>query len=221
MLVVAGAAVVAVIRKIGCRFIPEIFPGRAYVGVGERNVAVSGHVDPILLGFDFQLLLQNVDQDRHRHRLSVAEVVNSVRSGTRFLAARPGALAGGVQGPQAALDDVVNVGEVAGQVGTVLSPVHRDGLPLEDVACEGEISHVGPAPRAVDGEEAEPGDGEAVDVVVGVGDLLAGFFGGGVEAGGAVCAIGLGEGDAVVEPVDGAGGGPNDGGLGSCRHAGL
>ena len=76
---------------------------------------------------------------------------------------------------------------------------------MEDVLGEEKVSHVGSPPGAVDGEEAESGEGEAVDVVVGVGDLLAGFLGGGVEAGGLVGAVELGERVLGVEAVDGAG----------------
>lgn len=51
-------------------------------------------------------------------------------------------------------------------------------------------------------------------MVVGVGDFLPGFLGGGVEAGGLVGPVELREGILGVEAVDGAGGSPDDGGLG-------
>jgi len=85
---------------------------------------------------------------------------------------------------------------------------------MEDVFGEEEVSHVGSSPGAVDGEETESGEGEAVNVVVGVGDFLAGLLGGGVEAGGLVGAVELGERVLGVEAVDGAGRSPDNGGLG-------
>jgi len=58
-------------------------------------------------------------------------------------------------------------------------------------------------------------------VIVSVSDLLAGFFGGGVEASGLVGAVRFGERNLLVEPVDGTGRGPNDCGLRVGRFAGL
>nr|CAD1831391.1 unnamed protein product [Ananas comosus var. bracteatus] len=60
------------------------------------------------------------------------------------------------------------------------------GRPRRMSRREGEVGHVGAATGAVDGEEAEGGDGEAADVVVGVGDLLAGLLSGGERGGGAI-----------------------------------
>jgi len=58
-------------------------------------------------------------------------------------------------------------------------------------------------------------------MIVSVSDFLAGFFGGGIETSGLVSAIWFGERDLLVEPVNGTGGGPNDGGLRVGRFAGL
>lgn len=58
-------------------------------------------------------------------------------------------------------------------------------------------------------------------MIVSVSDFLAGFFGGGVEASGLVGAVRFGERDLLVEPVDGTGRGPNDGGLRVGRFAGF
>jgi len=59
------------------------------------------------------------------------------------------------------------------------------GLPWRNnIIGEGEVGHVRPHPWTMDGEEIEANNGEAVDVVIGVGYHLAGFFCGGVERGG-------------------------------------
>ncbi|CAA6671032.1 unnamed protein product [Spirodela intermedia] len=152
----------------------------ADVGVGEGHVAVAGHLD------------DNRDQGGHRHRLGVAQVVDPVRGGLPLLAAAAGALAGGVERGDATLHDVVDVGEVPGQV-------------HPDVAGEGEVGHIRPPPWPVDGEEAEAGDGEPVDVVVRVGDLLAGLL----------------KGHLLVEAIDGTGGGPDHRRLRIGGFAGL
>nr|CAD1831387.1 unnamed protein product [Ananas comosus var. bracteatus] len=87
---------------------------------------------------------------------------------------------------EATLDNIVDVGEVTGNGVVVGAFEEVNGAATEDVAGEGEVGHVGAATGAVDGEEAEGGDGEAADVVVGVGDLLAGLLSGGERGGGAI-----------------------------------
>ena len=58
-------------------------------------------------------------------------------------------------------------------------------------------------------------------MIVGVCDFLTGFFGCGVEASGPVGLVRFGKWNLLVEPVDGAGRGPNDRGLRVRRFAGL
>jgi hypothetical protein len=201
--------------------VAELLPGQADVCVRVGHVAIAGHLHHVLLGLHPQVPLQDGHQRGHRDGRRVPQVEDPVRRRAALLAAGAGAPARRVQRRQAAAHDVVDVGEVPGEVDAVPAPVHRDGLPLEDVAGEGEVGHVGAPPRTVHGEEAEAGDGEAVDVVVGVGDLLAGLLGGGVQRRRPVGAVRLREGDAVVEAVDGGGGRPHDGRLRVGVLAGL
>jgi hypothetical protein len=203
------------------RLVAELLPGQADVGVRVGHVAIAGHLHHTLLGLHPQVPLQDGHHGGHRDGRRVPQVEDPVGRRAALLAAGTGAPARRVQRREAAEHDVVDVGEVPGEVDVVPAPVHRDGLPLEDVAGEGEVGHVGAAPRPVHGEEAEAGDGEAVDVVVGVGDLLAGLLGGGVQRRRVVGAVRLREGDAVVEAVDGGGGGPDDGRLRVGVLAGL
>ena len=73
---------------------------------------------------------------------------------------------GGLRGDaHDALDDVVDVGEVAGHLAAV---EHVDRLAREDRLGELEQRHVGAAPRTVDGEEAKPGGRQAEEVAVGM-----------------------------------------------------
>ncbi|GER35037.1 root hair defective 3 GTP-binding protein [Striga asiatica] len=95
------------------------------------------------------------------------------------------------------------------------------GLPFQDILCEEEVSHVGPAPGPIHGEEPKPSYGKAVYVVVGMGYLLTGLFGGSVQAGGPVSLVLFGKRDFVVEPIDRAGRGPHNRGLWIGRFAGL
>jgi hypothetical protein len=70
---------------------------------------------------------------------------------------------------------------------------HVDGTAFEDGLGEQEQGHVGTTPRAIHGEEAQAGGGQAVQVAVGVGHQLVGLLGGGVDAHRVVHAVVLGE----------------------------
>nr|DAD45542.1 TPA_asm: hypothetical protein HUJ06_003772 [Nelumbo nucifera] len=74
-----------------------------------------------------------------------------------FLPSASGTLARRVQRPQTTLYDVVNVGEIPGEIDPVFPPVHSYRLPLENVSGKEEVSHVGSSPGAIDGEESQPG----------------------------------------------------------------
>lgn len=86
-------------------------------------------------------------------------------------------------------DDVVDVGEVALAVSVVED---LDAVTLHEAVGRGEVEHVGAAGRAVDGEEAEAGGRDVIELRVGVGHELVAFFRCGVE------------GDRVVDLVVGA-----------------
>jgi len=88
-----------------------------------------------------------------------------------------------IQYPDHALDDVVDVGEVALHV-PIVEDIDRasfDGRLREE-----EERHVGPSPGAVDREEAQPGGRDAEQVAVGVRHQFVGLLAGGVEADGVV-----------------------------------
>ena len=95
-------------------------------------------------------------------------------------------------------DDVVDVGEVAFHVAVV---VQVDRVAVQDGAGEGEQRHVGPAPGAVHGEEAQAGGRDAEQVRVAVRHQLVGALGGGVQADRMVGGAGLGERNVAVEAV--------------------
>uniref|UniRef100_A0A8R7UZT1 Uncharacterized protein n=1 Tax=Triticum urartu TaxID=4572 RepID=A0A8R7UZT1_TRIUA len=199
--------------EAGGGLVPELLPRQADVGVREGHVPVPGHLHHVLLRVHPQVPLQDRHQRRHRHRRRVPQVEDPVRRRPALPPARPRAPPRRVQRRQAPAHDVVDVREVPGEVHVVPAPVHGDRLPLEDVPGEGEVGHVRPPPGSVHGEEAEAGHGQAVDVVVCVGDLLAGLLGGRVERRRPVRAVRLREGHRVVEPVDGGGGRPHHGRL--------
>ena len=85
---------------------------------------------------------------------------------------------GPVEDSDDALDDIVDVGEVA-PVPAVVE--HVDGAVLEDVASEPEQRHVRAAPWSVDGEEPQAGGGDRVEMAVAVRHQLVRLLGGAIE----------------------------------------
>jgi len=113
--------------------------------------------------------------------------------------------------PDDTFDDVVDVGEVA----THLSVVEDvDRFAFQDGLGEQEHRHVRSTPGAVDGEEAETGGWEAVEMAVGMGHQFVGLLRGGVEAQRVVHVVVDAEGHRRVGPVDGGGRG-----VGQVLHA--
>lgn len=149
----------------------------------ELNVAIPGKCHHLPVRLDLQQPLQYADKIGDRNGGGVAEVVDPNLCRPRLLAAAPRALLRCVESRHASPDDVVDVSEIPGDRAAVRCLEDRDRLALEDVPREEEVGHVGPTPGAVDGEEPEPREGEPVDVVVRVGDLLASLLGGRVQAG--------------------------------------
>ncbi len=107
-----------------------------------------------------------------------------------------------VRGADHALDDVVDIGEVAA-VAAVVEDLDRAAR--EDGVGEFHRRHVGPAPGAVDREEAQARAGQAVEMGVGMRHQLVGALGGGVELERMVDALALLEGHGGVGAVDARG----------------
>jgi hypothetical protein len=63
--------------------------------------------------------------------------------------------------PPAAPSSMSFFKSLAAHVGAVGGVEQHDEVAVDDAAGEGEVGHVGAAPRPVDGEEAEARDGEA------------------------------------------------------------
>lgn len=121
------------------------------------------------------------------------------------------------QGFDGAGDDVVDVGEVAlGFAGAE----ELDGLAGGDGLGEEGGGGVGAAPGAVNVEEAQAGEVEAVKVGVAVGHHFVGLFGGAVEGEGVAGIVVFGEGGRGAGAVNAAGGG-EDGMFGRVGAGGF
>ncbi len=114
----------------------------------------------------------------------------------------PGRAPRRVGGADHALDDVVDIGEVAA-VPAVVEDLDRTAL--EDGVGEFHRRHVGPAPGPVDREEAQAGAGQPVEMGVGVRHQLVRALGRGVELQRMVDALALLEGHRRVGAVDARG----------------
>ena len=159
---------------------------RAAVRVGDRHVA-GLHADKLAMtcevivfwqntGAD-QLLLKRGDVVQKVFGCAAADVVDGV--GRQREAVFAGlSLRGTLHDAEDALNDVVDVGEVALHVAVVED---LDRAALGERVGGGEVKHVRAACGSVDREEAEAGGRDIVELAVAVGQELVGFFSGRVE----------------------------------------
>lgn len=183
-----------------------LFQGRR-VGVGYRHVArLHGH--ELLVGLEVVVLGQDAGtdqlflQDGHE----VEEVFGGVVADVIYLVRRDGQsvftvlLLGGVlHDAHHSLHNVVDIGEVALAVAII---ENLDGLAFHQLVGEAEVSHVGTAGRAIDGEESEAGRGDVVELAIGMGHQLVALLGGGVEAYGVVYLVVCRIGHFLVATID-------------------
>lgn len=118
----------------------------------------------VVVGREHTLLhqhaLQRVDEVEKVLGVRVADVVDAVRGERQPVLAHLH-LGGGVHDAPDALDDVVDVGEVAAAVAHVED---LDGVAAAQLLGESEVGHVGPAHGAVHREEAQAGRGDGVEL---------------------------------------------------------
>lgn len=178
------------------------------VGVGVGDVAgLQGQ--QVFLGFFAQGVFYGFNVLDEFNRVVVADVedaVWSVAGGRVRVVAVPVRVGFGdlVTGAYDAFYDVVYVGEVPCVVAVV---EHGNGFAGQGVLGELEQRHVGSAPGAVYGEEAQSGCRQTVQMAVTVCHVLVGEFCGGVELQGVVYAVVLAERHAGVGAVYTAGAG--------------
>ena len=167
-----------------------VFEGRR-VGVGHGHIAgLHGHeflvgIEVVVLGQDagtHQLFLQDGHEVEKVFGRIVADVIYLVRWDGQSVLAVP--LLGSVlHDAHHSLHNVVDIGEVALAVAIV---ENLDGVAFHQLVGEAEVSHVGTTYGAIDGEEAEAGRGDVVELRVGMGHQLVALLRGGVEAHGVV-----------------------------------
>jgi len=177
--------------------------------MSELNISICWHGKHLLLRFHLKKLLQNRNKLTHRNRGSIPQIKNPKLRRPFLLPATPSTLLGRIQSPQTPLHNIVNVGEIPRHGPTIGGLKYRNLLSLENILREEEIRHVGSAPRPVNREEPKTSDGKPIYVVIAVSDFLASLLRRRVETSRLVCTVLLGERNLRIEPVDGAGRGPN------------
>lgn len=192
--------------------IAQVALERRGVGVGDGHVAGLHRHEllmrlKVITGREHTLLhqhaLQRVDEVEQVLGVRVADVVDAVRGERQPVLAHLH-LGRGTHDAPHALDNVVDVGEVAAAVAHVED---LDGVAAAQLLGEAEVGHVGPSHGAVDREEAQAGRGDGVELGVGGGHEFVGLLGGGVERHRRVDAVLLGERHLLVAAVDRAGAG--------------
>ena len=161
------------------------------VGIGHGHVTrLHGHellvgLEVVVLGQDAgtdQFFLQDGHEVEEVFGRVVADVIYLVRwDGQSVLAVL--LLRGVLHDAHHSLHDVVDIGKVALAVAIV---EYLDGLAFHQLVGESEVSHVGTAGGAIDGEEAKAGRGDVVELRVGMGHQLVALLRGGIEAHGVV-----------------------------------
>ena len=158
-------------------------------------------IEVVVLGQDtgtHKLFLQDGHEVEEVFGRVVADVIYLVRWDGQSVLTVP--LLGGVlHDAYHSLHDVVDIGEVALAVAII---EYLDGLAFHQLVGEAEISHVGTAGGAIDGEEAETGRGDVVELAIGMGHQLVALLGGGVEAYGVVHLVVCRIGHLLVAAID-------------------
>ena len=174
--------------RIGLVHVPRLH-GQEFLLAGLVNDAL-GH----------QTTLQRLHEVQQVLRLVVADVVDPgrVRASLAVIRGRV------VQHIDDSLYNVVDIGEIPLHI-TVVEDL--DGFALYQLFREGKIGHIRAAIGAVNREEAQTGGGDAVEMGIGVGHQLVGFFCGGVEGDGVGHVVVRGERGFLLVAVDGGGGG--------------
>ena len=161
------------------------------VGISHGHVA-GLHGYEFLVGLEivvlvqdtgtYQLFLQDGYEVKEVFGRVVTDVVHLVRGdGQSVLAVL---LLGGVlHDARHSLHDVVDIGEVALAVAIV---ENLYGFAFHQLVGEAKVSHIGTAGGAIDGEEAEAGRGDVVELAISMGHQLVALLRGGVEAHGVV-----------------------------------
>ena len=154
------------------------------VGEGDRHVALL-HVDEIACRAKARRGFDRGDEVHQSDRLLGADI-DDAPCGDRRQAVMlhrgyeppRGGGRGLRQQARHGLDEILHEGEVAFHISVI---INVDRAPLEQGRRKFEKRHVRPAPRPIDREETQHRDRNVIQMAIGMGHLLIGFFRGGVK----------------------------------------
>ena len=168
-------------------------------GIGIRGGDIAGlHGDKLLVGLEIEVLgehactdelfLEDIDEVEKVLGLATTDIIYCVWGyGQSVLALL--ALGSALHDADNAFYDVIDISKVSAAVAVVED---LDGLALQQLVGEAEIGHIGSSGRTIDGEEAQSGAWDVVQLGIAVGHELVRFLRRGIE------------GDGVVDTVVGA-----------------
>ena len=219
-----GAVSLTIVYLIPLRKLPKSFPdpnlgGKAVVAFEAGAVRIGGryvaglHADELPVAFEIKVLGQDACADEFLLEsgdivkqvlgCAAADVVDGVGRQREAVFAGP-LLRRALHDAEDALDDVVDVGEVALHIAVVED---LNGLAGLQFLRGGEIEHVRAAGGTVNGEEPQACGRNIVELAVAVRQKLIGLFGGRVEGDRVVDLVFYCEGHLFVAAVHGGAGG--------------
>ena len=195
------------LSQVGIGLESEVLLEGCRVSIGHGHVArLHGH--EFLVGFKvvvlrkhsctYKFFLQDGHEVEEVFGRVVADVIYLVRGDGQSIFAVL-LLRGVLHDAHHSLHDVVNIGEVALAVAIV---EYLDGLAFNKFVGEAEVSHVGTAGGAIDGEEAQAGRRNIIEFAICMSHQLVALLGGGVEAHGVVYLVVCRIGHLLIAAID-------------------
>ena len=179
------------------------------IGIGGGDVA-GLHGDELFVGFEVEVLGEDTGanqfflEDGHEIEevlgLAATDVINGIRWDGETVVALL-AFRGTLHHADDALDNVVDIGQVASAVAVV---VDLDGLALQELIGKAEVGHVGTTCGAIDREEAQARGGDVIELRIAVGEKLVALLGGCIKGYGIIHTVVGAKGDFLVAAIDGA-----------------
>lgn len=125
----------------------------------------------------------------HSDRGSISQIVDPVLCRAFLFVSTSCTLACSFKRSNTPLDNVIYICEVPGKIHLVMSFVYSYWFALQNIPCEGEISHVRPSLWSIYSEKSQTCDRESIYMIVCVSDFLPCFLCSCIEAGRLICSI--------------------------------
>ena len=192
----------------------EIFLQGGDIGVGHGDIAgLHGH--ELLVGFEIvigwkhtgthEFFLQDLYEIEEVLGLVITYIIYFIGGNGQTVLSHL-FLGGMLHDAGNAFYNIVHIGEIALAMAVI---ENLDGLAGHELVGKAEVGHIGTAGRAIDGEEAQAGTGDVVELGIGMGHELVALLGGGIERHGVVHLVVGAVRDLLVGAIHAAGAGIN------------